>query len=542
MFVTEHIIGYEHACLIPPLPSPCPLNNAISAWKGANIMNTSSQQTWLSRVKQYGQQLLQHLLRKDVSLQRPALHHLAQEPDRLPLFIRESAVAMRYLRLLGSLDWDQFPERDLERKWTLPAIPYAPFVAACLVKLDQQIQYMARLRQYLVEHPALTWILGFPLSPSSTYSWGFDVDASLPTHRHLTRMLRTMPNAPLQVLLDSIVSLLQTELPPDAPFGHTISLDTKHILAWVKENNPKVFIEHDRRYDKAQQPTGDPDCRLGCKRKRNQQTETSAPPPTPIENPMSAATLKVGTWYWGYATGVVATKVPGWGEFVLAELTQSFDNSDVSYFFPLMDSTTKRLGVRPSYGAFDAAFDAWYVYEYFYAEDRDGFAAVPRVERGPTSSRTFNAEGLPLCDAGLAMPLKATFWAKTSLVPHEKGRYVCPFQYPEHANDTCPISHTKWASGGCVTTIPTSIGARLRHQLDRDSAAYKQVYNQRTATERINAQAVELGIERPKIRNGQAIANHNTLIYLLINLRALQRIRSKKMTQPVTIPSGRSHP
>ena len=31
-------------------------------------------------------------------------------------------------------------------------------------------------------------------------------------------------------------------------------------------------------------------------------------------------------------------------------------------------------------------------------------------------------------------------------------------------------------------------------------------------------------IERPKLRNRQAIANQNTLIYLLINLRAMQRL------------------
>ena len=44
------------------------------------------------------------------------------------------------------------------------------------------------------------------------------------------------------------------------------------------------------------------------------------------------------------------------------------------------------------------------------------------------------------------------------------------------------------------------------------------------ATERINAQALALGIERPKLRNQQAITNQNTLIYALINLRALRRL------------------
>lgn len=78
------------------------------------------------------------------------------------------------------------------------------------------------------------------------------------------------------------------------------------------------------------------------------------------------------------------------------------------------------------------------------------------------------------------------------------------------------------------TLMATSKGARLRYQLDRQSEDFKELYKQRTATERINAQAKELGIERPKLRNQRAIANQNTLIYVIINLRALQRLRKQK--------------
>ena len=100
--------------------------------------------------------------------------------------------------------------------------------------------------------------------------------------------------------------------------------------------------------------------------------------------------------------------------------------------------------------------------------------------------------------------------------------------FPEANGQSCPVNHRRWAKGGCVTTMATSVGARLRYQLARDSQAYKQVYKQRTANERVNSQAVELGIERPKLRNGRAIANLNTLIYVLINLRALQRVRQRR--------------
>jgi hypothetical protein len=465
--------------------------------------------------------------------ERPNLHHLGQN-CRLPTFVRESAVAMRYLRLLGPLDWGRFPERDLETDWGTPTVPYASFAAACLVKLDQQLVYMSHLHRYLVDHPALVWILGFPLVPSSDHAWGFDVAASLPTARHFTRMLRTTPNAVSQYLLDETVRLIQAELSTEGhDFGHAISLDTKHILAWVKENNPKDYVQD--RYDKERQPAGDPDCRLGCKRRRNQRASSKEPPPTPRDNP-TAANISIGEFYWGYASGVVAIKIPGWGEFVLAELTLPFDQPDVAYFHPLMAETERRLGFRPRYGAFDAAFDAFYVYEHFHRDDQPldaGFAAVPLSKRGG-KHRQFDAQDLPLCDAGLAMPLKLTFICRTTRFEHQRGRYACPLLFPEPTGESCPVDHKNWPKG-CVTTLATSVGARIRYQLDRDSAIYKDVYKQRTATERINSQAKKLGIERPRLRNGQAIVNQNTLTYVLINLRALHRLRRKKAARDSTV-------
>lgn len=468
------------------------------------------------------------------------LHDLAQNPASWPRFVRESPLARRYLDLLGPLAWDQFPERDLQPEWGRPIIPYAAFAAACLVQLDLQLAHMSQLHQLLLEHPALMWVLRFPLVPDRHAPEGFNSAASLPTPRHCTRLLRACPNAALQFLLDNTVRLLQAELAGEIDdFGQCVSLDTKHILAWVQENNPKAYLKNSERYDKTRQPQGDPDCRLGCKRRHNQ-VVAAAEPPTPTTNPVPAGTISVGEYYWGYASGLVATKVPGWGEFVLAELTQPFDRPDVSYFFPLLAAVERRLGFRPRYGAFDAAFDAFYVHEYFYRENEDGFAAVPFAQRGGHTHKTFAENGLPLCAAGLAMPLQYTFRNRSGLVEHECGRYRCPLRGPDETEPSCPVNHPQAAKGGCTTTIATSVGARLRYQLDRESERYKQVYNQRTATERINSQAVELGIERPKLRNGPAIANRNTLIYVLINLRALQRVRQEKARRQREAQSGTS--
>jgi hypothetical protein len=479
---------------------------------------------WAQRLRQHFSPLSRAAL---LPSERPCLTQLASlKPQALPGWARQSAVAMRYIRLLGVLDWEQFPQRLADRPWPGPA-PRSPvpYLAAFLVRLDQGHASMAQLRRYLVEHPALAWALGFPLVASDQFAWGFDVDASLPASPRFSRILRALPNDWLQFLLDSSVQRIRETLPASLAFGWEVALDTKHILAWVKENNPKAFIEEGR-FDKTRQPAGDRDCKLGCKRKRNRAPEEAPATPAKEGQPARGVNTGIGEFYWGYASGVVATRVPGWGEFILAEMTQTFDCSDASYFFPLMEATERRLGFRPPFGTADAAYDAFYVYAYFH--EAGGFAAVPLAAKGGRTQRAFDEQGLPLCEAGLAMPLKLTFTNRTSLVVHQRGRYACPLLFPEPTSESCPIAHKNWSKGGCTTTLATSIGARLRYHLDRESDAYKALYKQRTLVERIFSQAMALGIERPKLRNRCSIANLNTLLYVLLNLRALQRISHKQ--------------
>lgn len=460
---------------------------------------------------------------------KPNLHTYWLHPQQLPTFVSTSATVMRCLELLGPLHWADFPERNLERDWGRRTVPYAALAAAELVKLNEGLTSLGQLHQFLVEHPGFIWLFGFPLLPAPHDPLGFNPRASLPTPRHLTYMLRQLPNVTLQFLLADSVRLILVELVRHAvPAIECVSLDTKHVIAWVKENNPKAYVRD--RFNKARQPAGDPDCRLGCKRRRNQ-----APPEgTPARHPVPASQHPLSEFYWGYGSGIVVTKVPDQGEFVLAELTQPFDRGDVTYFFPLMHQTAERLGYRPRFGAFDAAFDAWYVYAHFHRENdpRGGFAAVPFSEKGgyKANGRQFASDGRPLCRAGLPMQLQFTYTDRTTcLIEHERGKYVCPLRWPTRTARACPVRHAQWNTGGCTAMMPTSIGARLRYTLNRDSEAYKAIYQQRTAVERINSQALALGIERPHLRNGQAIANQNTLIYVLINLRFLHRLRH---TQP----------
>jgi hypothetical protein len=270
------------------------------------------------------------------------LHTFWQFPDYLPRCAAASLTIMRCLDLLGPLDWGHFPERNLQRNWGQFTIPYAALAAAELIRLNETLPSMGRLRRFLVEHPGFIGLLGFPISPAPEMPLGFNPQASLPTQRHLTHLLRQLPNAALQFLLADSVRLILAELQAQhAPPIDCVSLDTKHILAWVMENNPKTYVAD--RFNKHKQPAGDPDCRLGCKRRHNR----PASPGTPTGLPVSGRQAKVGEYYWGYGSGVVVAKIPNFGELVIAELTQTFDHADVTYFFPLMQQTEERLGYRP---------------------------------------------------------------------------------------------------------------------------------------------------------------------------------------------------
>jgi len=102
--------------------------------------------------------------------------------------------------------------------------------------------------------------------------------------------------------------------------------------------------------------------------------------------------------------------------------------------------------------------------------------------------------------------------------------FRCPLLHPHPTAQTC--DHEQFVKGpGCVKYINIEAGGLLRVLLDRDSAAYKDIYRQRTSAERINSQAKALGIERPKVRNERSVHTLNTLTYIVINVQALARVR-----------------
>ncbi len=205
--------------------------------------------------------------------------------------------------------------------------------------------YTTQLRTFLVKHPLLVIELGFHLVLDASQPYGFDVEATLPTRFWLGEKLRQLDRALLTELLAATVQALHEEIPG---LGETVAFDVKHLYAWVKQNNERAYVPD--RYDKTQRLAGDPDCRLGVKRSTNQ------------EQPDRSTTEKKEL-LWGYGSGVVAATTADYGDVVLAEYTQPFNEGDVTYFRPLYQQAVIALDQYPTHVTADAAFDAWYVYE-----------------------------------------------------------------------------------------------------------------------------------------------------------------------------------
>ncbi len=423
------------------------------------------------------------------------------DQSTLTALLEHDPLVADYRAFFAWLDWslvDQWQARHSARG--RPPHAERAYLKAFLVRLREGLLFTSQLRRFLLAHPLLVIELGFTLHLDAGQPYGFDVERTVPCEQWLRAKLRSFDHALLQELLHATVTALQAEIPS---LGETVAFDVKHIYAWVKQNNPRVSMID--RFCKEQQPRGDRDCRVGVKRSSNRELP-------------DGSTKKVKEYLWGYGSGVAAATVADYGDVVLAEYTQPFNEGDVTYFRPLYQRVVVALDDFPTHVTADAAFDAWYVYE---APARHGgIGAVPLNEHHPGLHR--DSDGTPLCAKGLRMVPQFFYQHPNG---YRARRFRCPLLFPEPTAQPC--DHEQFAKGqGCQKDPNWELGGLQRVLLDRASPLYHAVYSQRTACERINSQAKALGIERPKVRNGRSVANLNTLIYLVINVRALQRAKS----------------
>ena len=425
------------------------------------------------------------------------------DQSTLTALMEHDPVVQTYRAFFSLLDWSLIETWQAERSvyCGTHGHPEVAYLKAFLIRIHEKMVYTTQLRSYLIHHPLLIIELGFCLSLDPTAPYGFDAEKTLPCRYWFGQKLRTLDPALLQTLLAATVCDLKEEIPG---LGEVVAFDVKHIYAWVKENNERAYVSE--RYDKSKILSGDPDCKLGVKRSTNK------------EQP-DGSTKQKKELLWGYGSGVAAATTSDYGDVVIAEYTLPFNEGDVTYFRPLHQRAVLALEQFPKHLTADAAYDAWYVYEQ--AARHGGIAAVP-LNAHTSTPHARASDGVPFCQKNLRMSSAFSFAHPSG---YRAQRFQCPLLHPQPTGETC--DHPQFLKGkGCVKDLNWERGGLQRVLLDRSAPLYKAIYTQRTSCERINSQAKELGIERPKVRNCRSVANLNTLTYLIINVRALNRVKS----------------
>jgi hypothetical protein len=283
------------------------------------------------------------------------------------------------------------------------------------------------------------------------------------------------------------------------------AVDVAEIWARVAANNPKAYVP--QRYDKKQTQRGAPSARLGVKATSNQGNK------------------KVITRsFWGWKSGAIAVRTE-YGLVCLHDLTLPGNTADVSFFRPLLQPLREQLHLQLLKIVADAAFDAGYVYQD--TRDQGGTAYIALNTRGhAVLQHRFGPHGRLLCADGREMDNAGQWFDKKK--GYRRGRFTCPFYNSQGRRkqallgDTCRCQHAKFPSGGCRHTINLDDPDQVRFAVDRGSRDFKETYARRTDAERLFSLAESYHLEHPEVESLTSVANLNTLLYLLLNVRTLE--------------------
>jgi hypothetical protein len=414
-------------------------------------------------------------------------------------WVENDPLVLHYKQIFHVLDFSLLPEPKTGPKGNSPEV----YAKAFLVMIEEGIKSSEKLRQFLVRHPALVVFLGFQLKGfSHDLPFGFHIEKTVPSARHLRRKLQEINNSHLKLLLyDTIIRLQKLEL-----LDGIAAMDTKEILAFVKENNPKQYVKD--RYKKDKIPCGDKTCALGAKPSSNKDANGKKKP----------------RYFWGYKSGAIFSQTQH-GLVCLSECTSPAAKADVKFFFPLI-LPLALLGIDVKVFLADAAFDAWYVYAV--ADILGAKAYIPINTRGHERlKQEFGPNGRPVCQKGLEMDNGGKWFDKQKGYHRQKA--TCPLVNPrtgkrkkkKHENTDCETLKSK--PKGCSRVINLDDPDNLRFAIDRQSKEFKDIYKQRTQAERGFSILKHYGIETPIQRNINSVSNLATLAYCLMNAKVIMK-------------------
>ena len=218
-------------------------------------------------------------------------------------------------------------------------------------------------------------------------------------------------------------------------------------------------------------------------------------------------------------------------DVVRAEYTLPFNESDITYFFPLYIQTVAHLGFFPLNITADAA-DLCLVHlsdlcaSWRHRRHCSQPARPPREPSGPRWGATVCRNACvwsPLSNSVIPAATPASAFSVPSCIPIPQGSTVTMSSSPKRK---------------AVSRITGfELGGQMRVSLQRtgphchpSSIASAPRLSASTAKPKPNS------TPRPHVRNRRSVANLNTLTYIVINAKALKRVR--KTNRDLLTPKG----
>jgi transposase len=314
---------------------------------------------------------------------------------------------------------------------------------------------------------------------------GFDITKPLPSYWTFDRFIRNLDNRILKEIMQTQVLKLAELGIIDTSF---VGLDSTPIMANTNQNNPKSFAKN--KHNPENQPRADKDCRLGVRTASNQHNE------------------KNYEFYWGYKNHVLSDCITG---LPIYELTTPANVADCTVALDILAVTHSFLPITECSFIADKAYDVKDIYNTV-KDVYQGECFIPLNQRN-TKNLKLLPVGYPLCEADLMMIKDGKDRSRNRL----RQKFSCPFKKSD--DDTaCPCNHSKYVrtpgkkSRGCVKKITIPDDYRL--SIDRQSVEFKSVYALRTECERYNSRFKSTGQERLWVRNGNSVANLNTIAHI----------------------------
>jgi hypothetical protein len=344
--------------------------------------------------------------------------------------------------------------------------------------------------------------LNFELNnnPSLSQALGFNPLKFAPSIERFSAFLHDIQNEELQTLRQQLV---QSLLDCGVITGKVMALDSCPIVALLKDNNLKTAIAD--RFDKSRKPKGDPDARLGI-----------------IVHYVKPFQKKIH-FFWGYRNHVISdvdTELPIW------EATKPANVAEVRLAKSLLQQTYQYFTLKIDSVVADANYDAEELLT-FIIKELKAEAIIPKQPRNEKQSVTYQINnGKIICDAGLIMYRRGKMRPKRTGILYQQ--YSCPVTYGPLSTRkfiTCPVFHAKFFDGkGCNVLI--RLEPSIRAEINYDSKHFKEIYNRRTAAERLFARLLAIAMQNPTVRGFNAIQNHVTIAHITVLLVALTAFKA----------------